>query len=105
MNSTDMSVVISLICVVSPKRFGSSSANAFMVLLSLLSVEKLQRIDYTLYDIIVEEALAYLAGDKTAEDTAAVIHRECLCMLRNSDNRGAEAVCAVRLHKNIDMNL
>jgi ABC-type glycerol-3-phosphate transport system substrate-binding protein len=33
----------------------------------------LQRIDYALYDIIVEEALAYLAGSKTAEDTAAVI--------------------------------
>jgi hypothetical protein len=33
----------------------------------------LYRIDYALYDIIVEEALAYLAGSKTAEDTAAVI--------------------------------
>ncbi|MDR2360377.1 MAG: extracellular solute-binding protein [Oscillospiraceae bacterium] len=34
---------------------------------------KFIRTDHSLYDIIVEEALAYLAGSKTAEDTAAVI--------------------------------
>jgi ABC-type glycerol-3-phosphate transport system substrate-binding protein len=34
---------------------------------------EVQRTDYSLYNIIVEEALAYLAGSKTAEDTAAVI--------------------------------
>ncbi|MDR3149150.1 MAG: extracellular solute-binding protein, partial [Oscillospiraceae bacterium] len=34
---------------------------------------KIYRIDYALYDIIVEEALGYLAGDKTAAEIAAVI--------------------------------
>jgi ABC-type glycerol-3-phosphate transport system substrate-binding protein len=37
------------------------------------STDKLYRVNSHLYDIIVEEALGYLAGDKTAEETAAVI--------------------------------